>query len=730
MLTLSGTVDRIIYKKEEEGFYIIAVTPDDDDVEQGVADLITDFGTVRVSGNMPPVSEGEAVVVRGEKMVHPRYGAQLKVHTLEKPTPTDETGLVAYLQSSFIKGVGPHLAEQIVRHFGVEETVDVLDRQPERLLEIRGIGTATAKTIQESWDAHREIRHILTYLTGLGVTMTMAVKINAKFKPNTIQVVQTTPYRLCEVRGIGFLKADPIALRSGVSPTSPQRIWAGIEYVLSESASNGGHIFLPRRELVEMAAQLMAVDENLVDAQVEVADGSTLVLRHVIDDEGYQVETCYTQPNWITELTLAGHLASIVHAGSIFAARMPYTPPPISETISPEQFAAVENCVRHKLAVITGGPGTGKTTTLRYLLDWLDFAGVTYALCSPTGKAAKRLSESTGREAKTIHRLLGVSSTEGRITFEYNEDKPLPKDLIVVDEASMLDQWLATSLVRAIPSFAHLLLVGDVDQLPSVGAGDVLRDIIKSGFASVNRLSTVFRQAEDSGIISNAHRINRGQTPVVNNTDFFFFKVEEPAEQARILLDVVVNRIPAKFGFDPVYDVQVLSPMKNGDTGTIALNQQLREALNPLRDRRLPSPGGLRVGDKVIQTVNYYKLEVFNGDGGFVRSIDEDTRKVGVEFDTTYAEYEFDEVANNLQHAYALTVHKSQGSEYQCIVMPVTMQQWIMLQRNLVYTGITRAKQVVVLVGTSKAMQRAVSHNPIINRYTSLPQTLSEAMGW
>jgi exodeoxyribonuclease V alpha subunit len=382
------------------------------------------------------------------------------------------------------------------------------------------------------------------------------------------------------------------------------------------------------------------------------------------------------------------------------------------------------------LAVITGGPGTGKTTTLRYLLDWLDFAGVTYALCSPTGKAAKRLSESTGREAKTIHRLLGVSSTEGRITFEYNEDKPLPKDLIVVDEASMLDQWLATSLVRAIPSFAHLLLVGDVDQLPSVGAGDVLRDIIKSGFASVNRLSTVFRQAEDSGIISNAHRINRGQTPVVNNTDFFFFKVEEPAEQARILLDVVVNRIPAKFGFDPVYDVQVLSPMKNGDTGTIALNQQLREALNPLRDRRLPSPGGLRVGDKVIQTVNYYKLEVFNGDGGFVRSIDEDTRKVGVEFDTTYAEYEFDEVANNLQHAYALTVHKSQGSEYQCIVMPVTMQQWIMLQRNLVYTGITRAKQVVVLVGTSKAMQRAVSHNPIINRYTSLPQTLSEAMGW
>ena len=738
MERLEGSVERITYYDEETGYSVLRLSV------PGRPDLVT------VVGHLPEVQPGERLRLEGDWTTHPRYGRQFRAERCEQILPATAEGIRRYLGSGLIRGVGPVTAARIVDRFGVD-TLRVLEEEPERLREVPGVGPKRAAAIARAWEEQKAIREVMLFLQSHGVTTGLAVKIYKTYGDDALRVVQEDPYRLArDIWGVGFKTADKIARNLGLPPDAPSRIQAGVAYALSQMADEG-HVYVPEEDLVEEAARILEVDPDLVRPAIAALEADEVVRRErlvyplpgggTVSGEAVpavrEEQAVYLTPFYRGEVGAAERLRVLAESPATRLGRfcsvdwdalLSQVSRDGEVDLSPEQREAVRATLTHKLTVLTGGPGTGKTVTVRTLIAALEALGGRYALCAPTGRAAKRLAEATGRPAKTVHRLLEYSPQEG---FRRNEENPLPVDLLIVDEASMLDLLLTHHLLKAVDPATHLLLVGDVDQLPSVGAGDVLRDVIRSGQARVVRLTHIFRQAAQSGIVVNAHRVNRGQMPVLNQyDDFYFFSKEDPEEAADLLVDIVVNRIPRKFGLDPVEEVQVLAPMYRGACGVANLNQRLQEALNPpgpnRPERRL---GGrtFRVGDKVMQVRNNYDKEVYNGDIGRVVAIDGIGQTLTVRIDGRPVVYDWSE-ADELIHAFAISVHKSQGSEYPAVVMPVLTQHYLMLQRNLLYTAITRAKRLVVLVGTRRAIRIAVRNDRLRRRHSGLEVRLRDGL--
>jgi exodeoxyribonuclease V alpha subunit len=750
---LDGTIERITYYSEETGYTVLRLKP-----EKPMPNLTARDGTVAVVGSFMPLHPGELCRFTGAWTTHPEYGRQFKGETVEMLTPASKENLRKYLASGAIKGVGRSTADRILKHFG-ENVLEILNENPHRLLEVPGISLARAEMIVESWQEKTHTQTSMVFLQGQGISAGLAAKIYKEYGEEAIQMVKANPYRLArDITGVGFKTADRIAQTMGFAYNSDERISAGVLYAL-ESLWGEGHVYGPRDVVRNTIAELLNLtDESDItyvtddmDDEIEVQQVSiNTSLASRIDemvtsllatdelridmvpsptDAEKTIEALYLPAMYATERGVAKRIRELVGA--------PSSRVKVAKTFSwvkffsllkqldkisltQQQQDAVEAVFSHKLSILTGGPGTGKTTTLRAVIKALRQNNASFALASPTGRAAKRLNEATGESASTLHRLLRYSPREG---FTVNEDEPLEVDVLIIDEASMLDLSLFYSVLKALPFGARLMLVGDVDQLPSVGAGDVLHDVIKSGIGHVTRLDTIFRQADTSQIISNAHLINSGEMPVLDNQsdDFFFFGNDSPEAAADLVVDIVQNRIPSRFNLDPLNDIQVLVPMYRGSVGIQVLNEKLQAALNPPGGRAQVRLNGMimRAGDKVMQTKNNYDKDVFNGDIGRIHSIDSQNKTLYVMMEGRLVDYQFDETSELLL-AYAVSVHRSQGSEYPAVVMPIMPQHHIMLQRNLLYTGVTRAKQLVVLVGKKGAINIAVNNAKVKHRYTAL----------
>lgn len=723
---LVGTVERITFYNEENGYTVAQLTPEGRD------------HTVTVVGNLPEIGPGECLRLHGEWTTHPRYGRQFQVERSETVLPATAAGIEKYLGSGLIKGIGPVTARRIVRRFKLD-TLRIIEEEPHRLREVLGVGKHRAALIQKAWAEQKAIKEVMIFLQSHNVSTTHAVKIYKTYGDASIDVVRNDPYRLArDIQGIGFLTADKIARELGLTPDSPQRVQAGIAYTLSQMADEG-HVYAPEGELVHESTRLLDVTPDLVAQGIETLAAEQQV--HIEYPMAYdqsrgqilqEERAIYLPPFYYGEIGVANRLKTILN---VRQSRLAFYRQANLErvfdhlaaegglTLNEGQRQAVRTALTHKVTVLTGGPGTGKTTAVRTIIRLLEAKRFSYALAAPTGRAAKRLAEATGREAKTVHRLLEFKPQEG-FHFKRNEENPIEADMVVVDEASMLDLLLTNHLLKAIHPASHLLLVGDMDQLPSVGAGNVLRDVIESGTAAVVRLSEIFRQAEGSLIVINAHRINRGEMPLFsrNATDFFLFPADDAEQAADLVVDLVHNRIPCRFGFDPPADIQVLSPLHRGAAGVGELNRRLQAALNGPAENKAECRRGatlFRLGDRVMQTVNNYDKEVFNGDMGHITALDPVDQVMTVRIDSRPVKYDFSEL-DELTHAYAVSVHKSQGSEYRAVVMPVLTQHYMMLQRNLLYTAVTRAKELVVLVGSRKAIAIAVRNNRIAERHTAL----------
>ncbi|MDT0461154.1 ATP-dependent RecD-like DNA helicase [Streptomyces sp. DSM 41527] len=731
---IEGVLERITYANEENGYTVARV-----DTGRGAGDLLT------VVGALLGAQPGESLRMEGRWGSHPQYGKQFTVENYTTVLPATIQGIRRYLGSGLIKGIGPRIADRIVEHFGTD-TLDVIETTPARLVEVPGLGPKRTKMIGAAWEEQKAIKEVMVFLQGVGVSTSIAVRIYKKYGDASISVVRNQPYRLAaDVWGIGFLTADRIARSVGIPHDSPDRVKAGLQYALSQSTDQG-HCFLPEEQLIADAVKLLQVDTGLViDCLGELAADPEGVVREQVPGDGDgapPVTAVYLVPFHRAEISLAGRLTRLLRTDED---RMPafrdvdwdkalaWLARRTGAELAPEQQQAVRLALTRKVAVLTGGPGCGKSFTVRSVVELARAKKATVVLAAPTGRAAKRLSELTGAEASTVHRLLELKPGGDAA---YDADRPLDADLVVVDEASMLDLLLANKLVKAVPPGAHLLLVGDVDQLPSVGAGEVLRDLLDaSGPVPAVRLTRIFRQAQQSGVVTNAHRINSGVPPLTTGlTDFFLFAEEDAEEAGRLAVDVAARRIPAKFGLDPRRDVQVLTPMHRGPAGAGALNGLLQQAVTPARpdlpERRF---GGrvFRVGDKVTQIRNNYEKGlngVFNGTVGVVTALDTDEQRLTVRTDEDEEiPYDFDEL-DELAHAYAVTIHRSQGSEYPAVVIPVTTSAWMMLQRNLLYTAVTRAKRLVVLVGSRKALGQAVRTVSAGRRCTALDHRLAGAI--
>ncbi|TAK14790.1 MAG: ATP-dependent RecD-like DNA helicase [Anaerolineae bacterium] len=722
---LTGSVERITFYNEENGYTVLRLLPDR---KGGPAE--SRDGLVTVTGNLPELAPGEHLKLSGDWTHHPKHGAQFNAQTLEQTLPATTEGLRRYLASGLLRGIGPKIADRIVEHFGMQ-TFEILEEHPARLLEVADIGPKRSKLILAAWQEQKQIKDIMLFLYTHGVTTNLAIKIYKQYGDRSLQVVQSDPYQLArDIYGVGFRTADKIAVALGLPADHPTRIEAGLVYLLEEQV-NEGHVFLPRSILIQKSTELLQVSPQLAEPGLTaLVESEHIVLEEQPGNElpgGEDDRAVYLAQHYFAEVGTANRLLGLASA---LPGRLSDIPPLFVQNIaelSPEQNAALKTTLSHPVSILTGGPGTGKTTALKALIAAVESAGKRFALASPTGRAAKRLSEATGRKASTLHRLLDFSPTRG---FVFNAENPLPLDLLVVDEASMLDTLLANSLFKALEPGTHILLVGDVDQLPSVGAGDVLRDVIDSGLFPVTRLSTIFRQAADSHIITNAHLINRGESPDFpkQSGDFFRFPANSPEEAAQWVVDLVTARIPERFGLAPA-DIQVLAPMYRGPAGITMLNERLQAALNP------PSPikaerrlfGTLfRPGDKVMQIRNDYDKLVFNGDIGHLRSISAEDHTLTVDFEGRPVEYGFSE-ADQLVLAYAISVHKAQGSEFPAVVLPLLTQHYMMLQRNLLYTAITRARKLCILVSNPKTIAIAVKTNPVANRWTGLDWRLKHS---
>jgi exodeoxyribonuclease V alpha subunit len=714
---LAGLVERVTFHNAESGFCVLRVKA------RGHRDLVT------VVGHSATISAGEWATASGEWINDRTHGQQFKAGFLRTSAPTSVEGIEKYLGSGMIRGIGPVYARKMVRAFG-EKVFDVIEVEPDRLRDVTGIGPMRAKRITDAWAEQKVVREIMVFLHSNGVGTARAVRIYRTYGSDAVQVMTENPYRLArDIRGIGFKTADAIAMRLGIDRGAMIRVRAGISYALSE-AMDDGHCGLPIEALAPLAVALLQVPQELVQAALalELAEGT------VIGDTVGDIPCVFLGRLHRAEKVIAERLQRLAN-GTL---PWPHIDPPkalpwieqqTGLSLAPSQVAAIRLALLSKVMVITGGPGVGKTTIVNAILRILAAKRVTLLLCAPTGRAAKRMIEATGFEAKTIHRLLEVDPRAGG--FKRNEENTLDCDLLVVDETSMVDVLLMQALLRAIPDHAALLIVGDIDQLPSVGPGQVLADVIASGAVPVVRLNEVFRQAAQSRIITSAHRINQGLVPDLSrregDSDFYFVPADDPDSAVQRIIELVKTRIPRRFGFDPIRDIQVLCPMNRGGVGARSLNIELQAALNPAGERKVERFGWtFAPGDKAMQIENDYDKEVYNGDIGYIDDVDPDAGELKARFDGRVVTYGFGEL-DTLVPAYATTIHKSQGSEYPAVVIPVMTQHYTMLQRNLLYTGVTRGKRLLVLVGQKKAIAIAVRNVSGRRRWSKLKEWLEVA---
>lgn len=715
-MVLEGNLEKVLYE-DREGVFVVARVS----LEHG--EEITAVGSFSA---IP----GTRVRLEGKWIKSPRYGLRFQVDNAEIHPPSNPQGLIQYLSSGVVPGVGPVMAKRLVDHFG-KETLRVLEKETQRLADVPGIGPARASSIRQAWEAQRGVREVMVFLQGHGVSPAFAHKIYRIHGRDTITRVSENPYRLTrEVFGIGFKKADAIAMRLGLSPTSMARCRAGILHVL-QGMGEEGHVFCPKGELLSGARELLQVPSEVLEEALRrcAADGEV-----VVEEKGEEEPRVYLKWLHDAEVETARALARIRRGTSDWERDWPNWSQPEGEghvRLNAQQREIIGLALREPLLVVTGGPGTGKTTAMRALLETTHREGKKVVLAAPTGRAAKRLSEATGQEARTIHRLLEFQPNHRK--FLRNRERPLQTDLVLVDEASMIDLPLMYHLTQALPAAASLILVGDVDQLPSVGPGNVLRDIIASGSARVVVLQEVFRQSARSQIVLNAHRINKGEMPQLPAegkealSDFYFISQSDPIQIQKTIMTLCLERIPARFGLDPMRQIQVLTPMHRGPLGTEELNRLLQEHLNPGRKGIARGAQVLAEGDRVMQIRNNYEKEVFNGDIGTVSKLDRSKGRLWVLYEDSEVEYGPGDL-DELVLAYAVSVHKSQGSEYPAVILPVVTQHYLMLQRNLLYTAITRARQLVVLVGTFKALAIAVKNDQIRHRHTGLTERLQQAI--
>ncbi|MCX5772372.1 MAG: ATP-dependent RecD-like DNA helicase [Candidatus Hydrogenedentes bacterium] len=706
---IEGVVERIVYENPDTGFFVARLR------EEGRPEPLT------FVGNLMAVSPGETIRLWGHWVEDKKWGRQLRVSKYETLMPATVDGIEKYLGSGLIEGIGPVFAKRLVNQFGTE-TLRVIDEHPERLRQVPGIGRKRAGQIREAWQAQKAVQSIMLFLQGHGIGAGQAVRIYKKYGDGSVAVLRENPYRLArDIHGIGFRSADKIASNLGIQKDAPQRIEAGLLYALEQGALDG-HVYLPQDRLMAETVNLLGVDETRLHSPLAGLTSRGEVVRE--DDNARESARLFLKSLHNAEVGCAHYVKRIMKTPATAITdkvenAIAWVEKKNNIELSAEQREAVRLACSAKMLVITGGPGTGKTTLIRSLLDIFEKKAFGPLLAAPTGRAAKRMEFSTGRPSRTIHRLLEFSPKEGK--FLRNENNPLDADLIIIDETSMVDVYLMHSLLRAVPPQARLFLVGDVDQLPSVGPGNVLFDIIASNTVPVAWLKTVFRQAAESGIIRNAHRINQGLFPEFNTRDFFFVERKNPAKTLETVVELVSSRIPKKFGLNPMRDIQVLAPMHRGEAGVTSLNEALQQALNP-NGEPLPRKS-FRLGDKVMQLRNNYELDVYNGDIGTITRADEETKTLEIRFDERPVLYPFDDL-DDLTLAYAATVHKSQGSEYPAVVIPLLTQHFLLLQRNVLYTAITRAAKIVTLVGDEKAIAIAVKNNRVTQRMTRLAERL------
>ncbi|MFC6881994.1 MULTISPECIES: ATP-dependent RecD-like DNA helicase [Actinomadura] len=722
-------LERITYANEETGYTVARVA-----TERTGPDLLT------VVGTLAGAQAGESLRLSGRWRSHPKYGRQFEVDSFTTVLPATVQGVRRYLGSGMIKGIGPVMADRMVGHFGVD-ILRIIEEEPARLVEVPGLGPKRTRRIADAWEEQKAIKEVMVFLQGVGVSTSLAVRVYKQYGDASIATVRREPYRLAaDVWGIGFKTADTIARAVGIPHDSPERVQAGLRHTLSEAADDG-HCFLPEPNLITAAEQILDVPRELIGPALDRLAADEGVVRErvpVPGDEAATVPAVYLVPFHRAELSLARGLRDLrdarddrlaAFAGVDWARAFGWLKGRTGTALAPEQEEAVKLALTSRVAVLTGGPGCGKSFTVRSVVELAAAKRARITLVAPTGRAAKRLAELAGHEASTVHRLLQLQPG-GDARFD--RDDPLDTDLVVVDECSMIDLVLANKLVKAVPRGAHLLLVGDVDQLPSVGAGEVLADLLAAEAVPRVRLTKIFRQAERSGIVVNAHRVNRGEHPRTDGfPDFYLFPCDDAEETAALTVDVVADRVPRRFGLDPRRDVQVLTPTHRGHAGAGALNLRLQEALTPHHDSRPERRYGGRVyrtGDKVIQLRNNYDkgaAGVFNGTVGTITSVSLEDHALTVLTDEEESiDYAFDEL-DELTHAYAITVHRSQGSEYPAVVIPITTASWTMLRRNLLYTAITRAKKLVVLVGSRRALAAAVRTPGAGRRHTSLTHRLT-----
>ena len=711
MESIKGTVERIVFRNEENGYVVARISSNSHD-----ENLTT------IVGNIASINIGENYELKGEWTNNQKYGRQFSFKDYILILPTSLLGIKRYLSSGLIKGVGPATAERIVNHFG-NKTLDILENDLKRLTEIEGIAEKRVEIIEKSWEEQKEIKRVMLFLQSYQITTGYAVKIFKTYGNAAIKKLEENPYCLInDVMGIGFKIADKIAQKLGIEADSPERIEAGIKYILQELA-NQGHCYGVKSEIIKFGSELLEADESLFEKALNhLNDGGEIII---------QSEKIWLPYYYYSELGICKKLIKLIeYPHQIININLKEKIKSIEEkyhiTFAREQKKAINQVLLNRMLVLTGGPGTGKTTTTLGLIELFKELKFNITLAAPTGRAAKKISETTGREAKTIHRLLKYSPKNN--TFFKNEDNPIHTDVIILDEVSMIDVILMNQLLKAILPGTFVILIGDVDQLPSVGPGNVLKDIIESGVIPVVRLTTIFRQESRSLIIVNSHRINEGKYPILKGEkerDFYFLEEEIPQAAVRKIINLCTTRLPSKYKIDPVVDIQVLTPMYKGEVGADNLNYQLREALNPKGTQIKYRDNIFRVNDKIMQIKNNYDKEVFNGDIGTINKINLEESTLEVSFYERKVSYDFAEL-NELVLAYAITVHKSQGSEYKIVIIPVTTQHYLLLQRNLLYTGITRARDMVILIGTKKALWIAIKNNKTFHRNTLLQERLRE----
>lgn len=722
---LRGLIERITYSDAESGYSVLRLRV------PGYPELVTAVGILAA-----PVV-GEELLMSGVWTSHPKFGEQFKIESCKTSAPQTTKGIEKYLGSGLIKGVGPSMAARIVERFG-DASLDILDNEPERLLEIEGIGEKKAEQIHISWTEQKEIRDVMLFLQQYGIGTGYAIRVFKQYGAASVQVLTENPYRLAtDIFGIGFISADKIAAVMGFSKESPLRIRAGVLHVIGQLVGEG-HVYVPIEELSQRAAQILDVPAKLAERGIEEARlAENVIAEWYKDADGNDDCAVYLPPFHYAETKSAANLIKLMETpynGQYVNPNVaiPWVQEELKIELAMQQQEALKTAVSSQVMVITGGPGTGKTTLIRAILKIRESRGYRVMLAAPTGRAAKRMSEATGHEAKTIHRMLEYIGKGGASGGEFMRDEanPLACDLLIVDEASMIDQILFHYLLKAIPKGASLILVGDVNQLPSVGPGNVLKDIIDSECCPTVRLNEIFRQARESSIVVNAHRINAGEMPEFDGDygsglkDFYFIEQNDPEKALELIKTLVTDRIPKRFGFDPIDGIQVLTPMHRGSVGTVKLNAELQKSLNTAKGAKLQRLGRvLQEGDKVMQIKNNYDKDVYNGDIGTIFQIDGEEMKVLVKMDNGLVSYDFPEL-DELVHAYAVSIHKSQGSEYPAVVIPLLTQHYVMLQRNLLYTGITRGKKLVVIVGTKKALAIAVKNDNTRKRWTRLAERL------